>query len=186
MSVQDALADVDIAFRQLEFSIKLLSFCELGHINPSDFDTDHLVMLAGGSLRFPTGKFKDQNSIINAASINVLLAFSASVLVLDKAFETARMKPDPEAVGNDEQLRTLVHMMRCAQAHGISEPRWEVRKKYLRTLTVNVRGASISLDLPTLHGQVFMIDQIGGYANWYRIRDVACALINKFGTNVTD
>ena len=179
MSIQDALVDVDIAFRQLEFTIKLLSFCELGHINPSDFDTDHLVMLEGGSLKFPTGKFNDQNSIIRAASINILLAFSASVLVLDKAFETAGMKSDPEAVGNNEQLRTLVHMMRCAQAHGIAEPRWEVRGKYLRTLTVNVEGASISLDLPTLHSQVFMVDQIGGYANWYRICDVACALIKQ-------
>jgi hypothetical protein len=179
LSIKDALLDVDIAFRQLEFSIKLLSFCELGHINPSEFDTDHLVRLDEGNLNFPTGKFSDQNSIINAANISVLLAISASVLVLDKAFETAGMRPDPEAMGNNEQLRTLVHMMRCAQAHGIADPRWEVRGKYLRTLTVDVGDLSIFLDLPKLHGQAFMVDQIGGYANWYRIRDVACALIKK-------
>ena len=47
MLIQDALDDVDIAFRQLEFAIKLLSFCELGNIKPSDFDTDHIVFLGG-------------------------------------------------------------------------------------------------------------------------------------------
>jgi len=45
MTIQDALDDVEIAFRQLEFAIKLLSFRELGNIKPSDFDTDHIVFL---------------------------------------------------------------------------------------------------------------------------------------------
>ena len=160
---RDALVDVDIGFRQLEFTIKLLTFCELGHICPSDFDTDHLVMLESENLNFPSGNFHDLDSIIRAANINVLQAFSATVLVLDKAFEAAGMKPDPEAVGNDEQLRLLVHMVRCAQAHGIAEPRWEVRKNAFVPLTVNIAERTISLDLRTLHGQVFTVEQIGGY-----------------------
>ena len=67
MTVKDALDDVEIAFRQLEFSIKLLSFCELGNITPSDFDTDHIVILGSERLNFPTGKFVDLDSIIKAA-----------------------------------------------------------------------------------------------------------------------
>ena len=31
-TIDDALLDVEIAFRQLEFAIKLLSYCELDHI----------------------------------------------------------------------------------------------------------------------------------------------------------
>jgi hypothetical protein len=57
MNIGEALEDVEIGFRQLEFAIKLLSYCELGNIRPADFDTDHLVMLEDGSLKFPRGKF---------------------------------------------------------------------------------------------------------------------------------
>ncbi len=180
MKLKNALEDVEIAFRQLEFAIKLLSFCELGHISPSDFDIDHHVMLKDESLNFPRGNFNDLDSIIRAASINVLQAFSASVLVLDQAFDAAGLKPDPEAAGNDDQLRVLVYMVRCAQAHGIAEPRWDVRGKYLRTLTVSIGGRTISLDLPKWHGKVFTVDQIGDYPNWYRIRDAACAKLSTF------
>ena len=84
MEIQEALEDIEIAFRQLEFAIKLLSFCEFGNINPADFDTDHVVLLEGGNLHFPTGQFSDQDSLTRAASISVLLAFSASVLVLPR------------------------------------------------------------------------------------------------------
>jgi hypothetical protein len=63
MEFQEALEDIEIAFRQLEFAIKLLSFCELSSINPADFDTDHVVLLEGGNLHFPTGQFSDQDSL---------------------------------------------------------------------------------------------------------------------------
>jgi hypothetical protein len=161
MTLNDALADVNIGFRQLEFAIKLLSFCELGNITPSDFDTDHVVILGNETLKFPRGKFNDADSIIKAAGTSVLIAFSASVLVLDDAFQAAGMNPDPEAVGNnDAQLRTLIYMVRNAQAHGIADPRWKVHGKYSRTLNVKLEGTSISLDLSTLNGQVFDIGQI--------------------------
>jgi hypothetical protein len=78
MQVQDALVDIDIAFRQLEFSIKLLSYCELGNIKPSDFDTDHVVVLGNETLNFPSGNFSDPETIIKAAGTSVLVAFSAS------------------------------------------------------------------------------------------------------------
>jgi hypothetical protein len=61
----------------LEFAIKLFSFCELGNINPKDFDTDHVVLLEGGNnLHFPPGQFSDQDSLNRAANISVLLALA--------------------------------------------------------------------------------------------------------------
>jgi hypothetical protein len=55
MTCQDAVEDVQIAFRQLEFSMKLLSFCELGKLTAADFGTDHIVRLDDGDLHFPAG-----------------------------------------------------------------------------------------------------------------------------------
>ena len=116
MDIHEAREDIDIAFRQLEFTITLLSFCELGKINPQDFDTDHLVMLENGSLHFPSRHFSDTDSIISAARISVLIAFSASVLTLDKGFEVMGMDPNPEASDNTQRLRTLIYMVRCARS----------------------------------------------------------------------
>ncbi len=178
MSVREALEDVEIGFRQLEFAIRLLSYCELGHVTSADFETDHLVMLEGGSLKFPSGNFSNVNDINRAASVAVLLAFSGTVLVLDKAFEVAGINADPEASDNIVRLRTLVYMLRCAQAHGPADPRWEVRGKYIRTLTVDLDGIAVSLDLAALNGQPFIVDQIGGYQNWYRIRNMAVRAVS--------
>jgi len=175
MEVRESLEDIEIAFRHLEFTIKLLSFCEFGNINPKDFDTHHIIMLDAGSLVFSTGQFGDTNSLIREASIAVLLAFSASVLALDKGFEVIGIKPDPEASDNVSTLRTLVYMLRCAQAHGIADPHWEARGKFARTITVDLdAGPPIPpLDLQALNGKRFHIDQLGGYQNWYRIREAA-------------
>ncbi len=114
VGIGEALEDVEIGFRQLEFTIKLL----------------------------------------------------------DQAFDSVGMKANPEATDNVGQLRVLVYMVRCAHAHRIEDPHWEVRGKYARTLNVHVGDVTISLDLRPLHGQAFDIERdIGGYVNWYRIRD---------------
>lgn len=169
MGISEALEDAEIGFRQFEFAIRMLSYCELGHIKPSEFDTEHLIVLHEGNLHFPSGNFSTTDDLIRAASISVLQAFSSSVLVLDKAFEIACIKPDPEAAENFVRLRTLVYMLRCAQAHGPADPRWEARGKYGRTLSVDLDDVAVSLDLAALNGQQFTVDQIGGYYNWWCI-----------------
>jgi hypothetical protein len=179
MEIHEALENIDIAFRQLEFTIKLLSFCELGNINPREFDTHHIVMLGGGNLNFPAGQFSDADSLIRAASISVLLAFSASVLVLDKGFEVIGINPDPEATDNIIRMRTLIYMVRCAQAHGIADPRWNAYGRFARTITIDLDGTPTPLDLRALNGERFHIDQLGGYLNWYRIRNAAKDIFSK-------
>ena len=169
---------MEIQFRQLEFAIKLLSYIELDKINPPDFDSDHLVQLSTGNLHFPSGNFQSTDSLIKAASLNVVIAFSATTLVLDQAFDAIGMKHDFLMIDDDGKLRLLVYMVRCAYAHGFAYPRWNVTNKKACVLTVNIDGQTIKLDLPRLHGQVFQIDQIGGYENWYKIRNAAQRLFS--------
>lgn len=175
--IDDALLDVEIAFRQLEFAIRLLSYCELDHISPADFDTDHIVDLGNERLHFPPGNFSDQASLIRGAGTSVLIAFSVSVLALDDAFFAAGINNRPEGASNDEQLRALVYMARCAVAHGVADPRWEVRGPYCRVLTVTLGGTTALLDLSQLNGQPFDVGQLGGYGSWYRIRDAVVRLV---------
>jgi hypothetical protein len=60
VQMREAIEDVEIGFRQLEFAIKLLSFRELGKINPREFDSDHLVQLMTANLGFPSRNFQRQ------------------------------------------------------------------------------------------------------------------------------
>jgi hypothetical protein len=171
--MREAIEDVATGFRQLEFAIKLLSYTELGNINTADFDAEHLVRLSTGNLHFPSINFQNQDALIRAASINVLIAFAATTLVLDQAFDAIGIKPDFQATDDAGKLRLLVYMVRCAHAHGIANPRWDVRSKKAAVIEVIIEGRTITLELPRLHGQAFDVSQIGGYENWYRIREAA-------------
>jgi hypothetical protein len=178
MNIHEALLDIEIAFRQIEFATKLLTYCELRRIDPADFDSDHIVTLADGTLHYPTGHFSDADNMIRAAGVCASLAYGASALALDTGFDVAGMKFNSELRDDAGQLRTLIYMVRCAYAHGITDPHWEVRKKCLNHLDFNLDGIAISVDLRQLHGQRFRIEQIGGYSNWCRIRCATVRLLS--------
>ena len=178
MTLEEALVDVKIAFLQVEFSLKLLSYCELKKINPADFDTNHIVLLEQEDLRFPPGHFRRLEDIIRAASVTVSSALGASALTLDKAWEIAGIPPDPQSADGRDKLRTLVYMVRCAYAHGMADPKWEARGDFSQVLEVGLLGASLTLDLRELDGQGFNFDILGGHARWFDIRDASIAMIN--------
>jgi hypothetical protein len=77
--MREAIEDVEIGFRQLEFAIKLLSFRELGRIDPREFDSDHLVQLATANLHYPSRNFQDTDSLIRAASVNVVISAAKGI-----------------------------------------------------------------------------------------------------------
>jgi hypothetical protein len=179
MNIIEALQDVDIAFRQLEFAIKLLSYCELGRIEPLEFDTDHTVLLDSGNLGFPAGNFSEPENIIRAAMVSVSLAFGASALALDKAYEVAGIAPEPTAANNTIKLRTLVYMVRCAYAHGIADPKWEVRGKYNQVISVELAFGRVEINLKELNGKEFDFSHLGGHHLWFKIRDESVASIKE-------
>ena len=172
MTLGDALEDVNIAFLQLEFSIKLLTFCELGKVDPAEFDTDLTVVLENANLPYPSGHFSDPGNIVRAAGVSVSLASAASALVLDKAWEVAGIARDPKSEDPSVQLRAVVYMVRCAYAHGIAEPRWKVRGDYRSTFELRLPERPVDLDLREVDGRGFDFDDLGGYHTWFAIRDV--------------
>ena len=178
MTLDDALADVKLAFLQVEFLIKLLSYCELEKINLAEFDATQIVLLEHGNLRIPPGNFRSLEDVVRAASVSVSLALGASALVLDKAWETAGILPNPQSADGRIKLRTLVYMVRCAYAHGLADPKWEVRGGFRQVFEVDLPGAPLTLDLRELLGQAFDFDVLGGHARWFEIRDASVATIN--------
>jgi hypothetical protein len=179
MALVGALEDAEIAFRQLEFAIRLLSYCELHPVNPDQFDTDHTVLLENGNLHFPPGHFSDPHNILRAAGIGVLLSMSASAIALNECFVAIGMESNAEANDNIIRLRTLIYMVRCTHAHNIAAPTWLVKLRYQRDMTVDLSGTPLTMALCALNGQPFHIDQIGGYENWYRIRSTALTYLQS-------
>ncbi len=59
-TLENALQDVEYAFRQLEFAIKLMCYCELGHVDVEKFDTDVTILLERENVGFSSGGFANQ------------------------------------------------------------------------------------------------------------------------------
>ena len=146
MTLDDAVVDVGIAFDQVEFSIKLLSYCELDQIRPAEFDTNQVVLLERENLAFPTGRFSTQEDIVRAAMVAVSLALAGSALTLDRAWEVAGIRPDPGSPERAVKLRTLVHMVNARLSPRLtrhSESR--TTPTALNSLTLVLNGLDYSL-----------------------------------------
>ncbi len=177
ITLAEALEDVEISFLHLVFANKLLFYCEQEKIDPAEFDTDLIVRLERESLRFPTGHFSDPNGINRAASVGVSLAFGGSALALHQTFEVAGVDADPLSEDGLSKLCTLVYMVRCAYAHRVADPRWEVRNRYRRSIELELGGGRVEIDLSALHGERFRFDHLGGHGNWFRIKDRAVSAL---------
>ena len=177
MALAEAIEDANIAFDQLEFSIRLLTFCEMGNLDPKRFDDNHIVKLPDGDLNYPAGKFATQNRLVSAASINVLTAAGVTALALHRTFEEAGIPADPTTNDPIGMLRCLVYMVRNAFAHDMGSPQWVVRGQFQRQLTLQLENGAYQIDLSPKDGQALTMDDIGGYTNWYRIYRASMAAI---------
>ena len=183
-TIVEALADVDNAFRNLEFAIRLMCYCELGHLDLPNLDTDLTILFERENVGFPSGTFATIKAVVPASQALVGMAFGASAMVLDAAFDVAGLKRKPDSLQAEDELRTLVYMVRCAFAHNPALPLWEARGKFARMLSLSVGGAALTIDLASLHGQPFEYKHIGGFANWLRIRAVSESLIHDAQPNM--
>jgi hypothetical protein len=168
-----ALSDVEQAFKQLEFAIKLMCYCERGDLDREKFDSDVTILLDEENVGFPDGSFQSDQDIVIASQINVGICFGVSAIALEAAFEAAEIARNPISRDPNDELRTLVYMVRCAFAHNPAKPCWEARGDFARNIQLNLGENGLSIDMVALHGNDFDYSHIGGFANWYAIREEA-------------
>jgi len=177
-TLAEALADVEYAFKYLEFAIRLMCYCEQGQLNLHKFDTNTTLLLPHENVGFASGSFSTLESIVPAAQAMVGNAFGASAMVLEAAFCAASRKRKPTSRATKDELQTLIYMIRCAFAHNPAMPVWEARgKDYERHLEVQLGHETLIIDLVALNGRPFEYEHIGGLANWFKIRVAAEALL---------
>ena len=70
-------------------------------------------------------------------------------------------------------------MIRCAYAHDLMHPKWNVKGSYRQLLKIELQGKNIELDLSEKNGQPFDIKDIGGHEIYFKIKEKLCHLIEK-------
>ena len=185
--LKDKLTDItNQAFLQLEFSIKLMDYIELGGINVElgnndeiKFDTNALIQYGHGTIRFPSGNFGTKGDLICASinNFNIILGFTA--ITLDASLKKAGFKNNSNGQAPNDKLCTLVYMIRCAYAHDMMHPKWEVKKKFQKPLTIELKGRTIDLDFSQKNGQCFDINDIGGHLAYFDIKDEVINMIKS-------
>jgi hypothetical protein len=174
-----AVDDVEQAFRQLEFAIKLMCYCEQDHLDRAVFDTDVTLLLENENVGFPTGSFANLESVVAASQVQVGVSFGVSAIVLDAGYEAAGVQKNLQSRSPSDDLRTFVYMVRCAFAHNIAAPCWQVRgKDFERTFSLPVEGSIATVDLSALNGQPFEYSHIGGFAQWFKVKKAVVHAIN--------
>ena len=164
---------IDQAFLQLEFAIKLLTYVELGKLDKKEFDVDVTLLLKENNLTFRNDTFQKYDDLINAVQNNYNITLGFTAILLNSCFEEAGTNHDPKDNLFKAEIRSLIYMIRCAFAHDMMSPKWEVRGKYNRILNIQFEDYKLEINLCKLDGQPFEVSQIGGIDNYYKVKDAA-------------
>ena len=174
----DPIERIDQAFLQLWFAIKLMNYLEKPNLRREDrdklkrdFDTDTIILLARSNLACPEDAFDTYDDLIIAAQNNYVITLGFSALVLDSSIQQAGWSCNSEDLSERGQLRSLIYMVRCAFAHDMMMPVWNIKSSYRRILEIPCSQKSLRIDLRELNGKSFNDEHIGGVEGWFEIRD---------------
>jgi len=170
MKTMKTIEELDQAFLQLEFAIKLMCHAELGRIDAEEFNTDCDIRFPKKTLSFISSAFSSIDEIILAAQNNcsiVTMGFTANCL---DSVLTDVAKVNPSTVPQD--LKDMVFMIRCAFAHPRElVPCWEARGPYAREYRLNLPSGPLVVDTRLLNGRPFQESDIGGFERYFEIKD---------------
>ncbi len=147
------------AYAQLQFVWKLYNYVLEGKIKVEELDTSINFEENGMVLVLPDKIFESQSDMILAFENNLVIAFGAAAITLNRAREEARMTV-PITIENEvDQFIALVYQIRNAFAHDIAEPKWKIdNPRYLIEYSIE----NIRIDLRNMHEKAFDYKSIGG------------------------
>lgn len=171
------LETIDQVFLQFEFNLKVMAYFELNKVDKNDFDTDLTILDDKNNIVYPNSSFHTYDDLILAAQNNVSMCFGVTAITLDTALADAGIDRNPDDLSEKGCLRTIIYMVRCAFAHNMMEPKWEVRGNYNKSIELNLNNIRLLIDLPQLNGKVFEYNDIGGTDNWLTIKELTKKII---------
>ena len=147
-------------------------------IDKDEFDTNIVITGKKRNISFNDSAFNTYDDLILGTENCVLLSVGFTAIVLDTSLQSVGKKPDPNNRSSEGMLRNLIYMIRCAYAHDMMHPKWEVRSNYAQPLEIQLQSDILRLDLSKKHNQLFNIEDIGGYENYFEIKDLICKMIS--------
>lgn len=147
------------ALEQLRFAWKLYHYARSGNLDRQKLDVP-VVFQEGEARLVLTGPvFQTDEDLILACENNLVIAFGAAAITLNRCREEAGAAlPDP-VVTEVDHFVGLVYQIRNAFAHDIAEPRWNITAPRFRQVYAFGR---VRVDLTEMHGKPFDYHDIGG------------------------
>ena len=179
IGLKEAVEDVEIAFQQLEYCLKASAYWSREEFQPDEFVTDMVVRLPEGDIHFPTDQFAEKSNIEKASEISISIAYACTALALDQALETADYNVNPKSTDDFDQLRCVIYLVRCAYAHRIAQPYWDVAESKRRVYSFTVQDNSIEVDTTQLHEKEFSFTDLGGHKVWHDISNLVLSRLRE-------
>lgn len=158
------------AFAQLEFAWKLLAHAQDRKINIDDLDQGTTYLENGMMIVLRDKTFDGYADLIVACENNVLIAFGAAIITLNRAREEVEGLNLPNPIESElDQFVSITYQIRNAFAHDIAEPRWNIRnRRYARKYSFG----GIEIDLSEIEDNTpFSYQHIGGPDTIFRMGD---------------
>ncbi|TCB60126.1 hypothetical protein E0J20_09020 [Rhizobium leguminosarum bv. viciae] len=151
---------IDTAFGMLDFAWKMYDYALEGKINLEELDKP--LTFEDGPMVYvlPDKIFHSYDDLIQACTNNLSVAFGAAAITLNRSREEIGIRLAPVIETEMDQFAALAYSIRCAFAHDISEPKWDMRRnRYRRSYSFG----GIRVDLTNIErDQPFRYEDIGG------------------------
>jgi len=114
---------------------------------------------------------------VRTAEIAIGASFGVSAIVLDDLCEATGKQRTPKSDAEFFLIWSVVYAVRNTFAHGMANPLWRVYPKYQRKITLHLAAQTTTINLAELNGRQFDYSHIGGFANWFDLKNRALELI---------
>ena len=174
---KDALWEVGVALKHLEFVIRFEGYCHRVPKSDSlpqfldELNVPHLCDLPEGLVEYDTPF--SENEVIMHAGIAVSTALGVSAQILNKAYEQACVKVIISPVDPSSTVRLYINQVRNLFQHSAGDPIWDIIPKKQVVIELNISGNKLKIDFADLQGKKFEYSQIGGLKWWISVADFA-------------
>ncbi len=159
-------------------SLYVLSGIEQGVIPHSLFNEQLIIKTNGkivATIKSPENQEVDIDVIAdNLKNITLGNCFLAFDEALDQAFGA---KPKQYSDSDTDSLRAIIYMMRCAFAHTPSLPKWCIKPKYRKILSLE--KIHFLIDFSQLNGKELISEHHGGMFSLLQLMDYCMDEIKK-------
>ena len=158
------------AFSNLSFAWKLYNYGLSGKIDRDELDIDITFQERNMVLVLPQKIFHNDAELIVALENNLVIAFGAAAITLNRAREEQDIKLPSEIATEADACVCVIYQIRNAFAHDIAQPTWKIRHpRYQR----KYEFGGIEIDLTKVNGEQFRYEHIGGPDVLEHIRNYA-------------